>query len=80
MNESITRAADGEFGQELPPAQMEAIISSIGRIPFQRTTRNRLCSLPASAMTALLNRVSYSKLFAVCNGNVFVGGSMFCGI
>jgi FO synthase len=38
MNESITRAAGGEFGQELPPAQMEEIIRSIGRIPHQRTT------------------------------------------
>ena len=38
MNESITRAAGGEFGQELPPAQMEEIIRSIGRIPLQRTT------------------------------------------
>ncbi|GCE16182.1 5-amino-6-(D-ribitylamino)uracil--L-tyrosine 4-hydroxyphenyl transferase CofH [Tengunoibacter tsumagoiensis] len=38
MNESITRAAGGEMGQELPPAQMEALITSIGRIPQQRTT------------------------------------------
>lgn len=38
MNESITRAAGGEFGQELPPAQMEDIIRSTGRIPVQRTT------------------------------------------
>lgn len=38
MNESITRAAGGEMGQELPPAQMEEIIQEIGRIPFQRTT------------------------------------------
>ncbi|HEX4716553.1 MAG TPA: 7,8-didemethyl-8-hydroxy-5-deazariboflavin synthase, partial [Ktedonobacteraceae bacterium] len=38
MNESITRAAGGEMGQELPPAQMEEIIRSIGRIPLQRTT------------------------------------------
>ena len=38
MNESITRAAGGEFGQELPPAQMEEIICSLGRVPFQRTT------------------------------------------
>lgn len=38
MNESITRAAGGEFGQELPPGQMEAIIRSIDRIPLQRTT------------------------------------------
>jgi FO synthase len=41
MNESITRAAGGEFGQELPPEQMEEIIRSIGRIPFQRTTLYR---------------------------------------
>lgn len=39
MNESITRAAGGEFGQELPPEQMEEIIRSLGRIPLQRTTR-----------------------------------------
>lgn len=38
MNESITRAAGGEMGQELPPAQMEELIQEIGRIPFQRTT------------------------------------------
>ncbi len=41
MNESITRAAGGEFGQELPPEQMEAIIRSIQRIPLQRTTLYR---------------------------------------
>ena len=38
MNESITKAAGGEMGQELPPAEMERIITSIGRIPRQRTT------------------------------------------
>ncbi len=38
MNESITRAAGGAHGQELPPAQMEAVIRSIGRVPVQRTT------------------------------------------
>lgn len=38
MNESITRAAGGQMGQELPPAQMEEIIRSIGCIPSQRTT------------------------------------------
>src|SRR5579859_6628426 len=44
MNESITRAAGGEFGQELPPAQMEEIIRSINRIPLQRTTLYRPAS------------------------------------
>ncbi len=38
MNESITRAAGGEHGQELPPVQMEEIIRSSGRWPVQRTT------------------------------------------
>jgi FO synthase len=38
MNESITRAAGGEMGQELPPAEMEEIIRAIGRQPSQRTT------------------------------------------
>jgi FO synthase len=38
MNESISRAAGTEHGQELPPARMEAIIRAIGRTPVQRTT------------------------------------------
>ena len=38
MNESISRSAGAEWGQELPPEQMEAIIRSAGRIPRQRTT------------------------------------------
>jgi FO synthase len=38
MNESITRAAGGAHGQELPPMQMEELIRSVGRVPLQRTT------------------------------------------
>jgi FO synthase len=38
MNESITRAAGAVHGEELPPAEMEALISDIGRKPAQRTT------------------------------------------
>ncbi|OAI39386.1 2-phospho-L-lactate guanylyltransferase [bacterium SCGC AG-212-C10] len=38
MNESITRAAGTEHGQELPPAEMDAIIRAIGRVPVQRST------------------------------------------
>ncbi|CAB4692333.1 unannotated protein [freshwater metagenome] len=38
MNESISRAAGSEWGQELAPEQMEALIKSAGRIPRQRTT------------------------------------------
>ena len=38
MNESITRAAGASFGQELPPARMEALIRGAGRVPRQRST------------------------------------------
>ncbi len=38
MNESITRAAGASFGQELPPARMEALIGAAGRVPRQRST------------------------------------------
>lgn len=38
MNESISRAAGAEHGQELPPSGMEALIRELGRSPRQRTT------------------------------------------
>ena len=38
MNESISRAAGSEWGQELTPERMEALIRSAGRVPRQRTT------------------------------------------
>ncbi|MBL6456284.1 5-amino-6-(D-ribitylamino)uracil--L-tyrosine 4-hydroxyphenyl transferase CofH [Belnapia sp. T6] len=38
MNESISRAAGTQHGQEFPPEAMEALIRSIGRQPAQRTT------------------------------------------
>jgi FO synthase len=38
MNESISRAAGAQHGQELPPERMEALIRSLGRTPRQRTT------------------------------------------
>jgi FO synthase len=38
MNESISRAAGADHGQELPPEAMEAAIRAIGRTPRQRTT------------------------------------------
>ncbi len=38
MNESISRAAGTEHGQEFPPAAMEELIYSIGRQPAQRGT------------------------------------------
>jgi FO synthase len=38
MNESISRSAGSEHGQELPPEAMEALIRANGRRPRQRTT------------------------------------------
>ncbi|MFN9090297.1 MAG: 5-amino-6-(D-ribitylamino)uracil--L-tyrosine 4-hydroxyphenyl transferase CofH [Alphaproteobacteria bacterium] len=38
MNESISRAAGTEHGQEFPPEAMERLILSIGRAPMQRST------------------------------------------
>ncbi len=38
MNESISRSAGAEHGQEFPPEAMEELIRSVGRIPRQRTT------------------------------------------
>ena len=53
MNESISRAAGAEFGQELPPEAMEQLIRSAGRVPRQRTT---LYGVPPAERT----RASYS--------------------
>ena len=41
MNESISRAAGTQHGQELPPEAMDALIRSIGRVPQQRDTLYR---------------------------------------
>jgi FO synthase len=41
MNESISRAAGTQHGQEFPPHDMEALIRSIGRDPVQRDTLYR---------------------------------------
>jgi FO synthase len=38
MNESISRAAGNEHGQELPPDAMDALIAASGRQPAQRST------------------------------------------
>ncbi len=39
MNESISRAAGSDHGQELPPEQMIALIKACDRIPQQRNTQ-----------------------------------------
>lgn len=38
MNESISRAAGATHGQEMTPADIEAVIRSVGRVPIQRNT------------------------------------------
>jgi FO synthase len=38
MNESISRSAGAEHGQEFPPESMEELIRSAGKTPRQRTT------------------------------------------
>jgi len=38
MNESISRAAGAQHGQEMTAADMERLIRGLGRVPRQRTT------------------------------------------
>jgi FO synthase len=38
MNESISRAAGAEHGQEMPPEDMDRVIAALGRPPEQRST------------------------------------------
>lgn len=61
MNESISRAAGTEHGQELSPPAMEALIASLGRIPEQRSTlyqpvsyERRQASFAAMALTDVI--------------------------
>ena len=61
MNESISRAAGTQHGQELPPERMEALIAGIGRIAQQRTTlyqlvdeERRRASFMAPALAAIV--------------------------
>lgn len=61
MNESISRAAGTEHGQELPPEAMEQLIRSVNRLPEQRTTlyglvdeERRESSLQANALVSTI--------------------------
>jgi FO synthase len=61
MNESISRAAGTEHGQEFPPDAMEDLIRSLGRVPEQRTTlygpvsvERRSASMNAAALTPVV--------------------------
>jgi FO synthase len=61
MNESITRAAGAEHGQEFPPETMEDLIRSLRRTAEQRTTlygpvsaERRAASLDAAALAPVV--------------------------
>jgi FO synthase len=61
MNESISRAAGTQHGQEFGPSEMEALIESVGRVPQQRTTlyrpvsqERRQASFAAPALTEMV--------------------------
>src|SRR5438552_7552139 len=62
MNESISRSAGAQHGQELPPERMEALIRGAGRVPRPRTTiyadvpdERRRASFGAPALAPPLN-------------------------
>src|SRR6202035_2378102 len=60
MNESISRAAGTQHGQELPPREMQAIIRSLGRVPEQRDTLYRLA--PAERQRVAINAPSLTPV------------------
>jgi len=70
MNESISRAAGTQHGQEFAPEQMEAAIAAAGRRPEQRTTlyqpvpaERRATSFGAAALADLV-MTPFSKVAA----------------
>jgi FO synthase len=70
MNESISRAAGTEHGQEFSPEQMEAVIGAARRTPEQRTTlyqpvtaERRAASFNAAALADLV-MTPFSKVAA----------------
>ena len=63
MNESISRAAGSEHGEEFAPEQMDALISGINRSPCHRTTlyaevpeERIIASYNAAPITDVVNR------------------------
>ena len=60
MNESISRAAGTEHGQEFAPEQMEAVIAAASRRPEQRTTLYD--PVPAERRTASFNATALADL------------------
>jgi FO synthase len=74
MNESISRAAGTEHGQEFPPEAMEELIRSLGRMPEQRTTlygpvptERRTASLNAAALAPAILILARSMISRGCD-------------
>lgn len=68
MNESISRAAGTQHGQELGPEAMETLIRSRGRVPRQRSTlyasvpdERRFTSFQAAPLSSLVQTPFESK-------------------
>ena len=62
MNESISRAAGTEHGQELSPERMDALIATLGRTPRQRTTLYK--DVPADRRSASYDAAALAPLAA----------------
>jgi FO synthase len=62
MNESISKAAGGSNGDELPPRDIEALIRKSGRVPLQRTTLYSQAS--AERVAASFNAPALSSLIS----------------
>ena len=76
MNESISRAAGNQNGQELPPGEMDQLIQDAGRVPQQRTTKyenpeidRSLESYNAPPLASLQNQSNGVKLSDLLQSN-----------
>jgi FO synthase len=90
MNESITRAAGAEHGQEWPPQEMERLIHSLGRSPRMRTTlyqdapaERRAAAFAAAPLEAMRNaaagKYQRGKLLLVSEDVIALTPSSACG-
>jgi FO synthase len=71
MNESISRAAGNEHGEELPPERMESLAAGVGRKAEQRNTlygtvdpERRRLSYSAAPLTAVVQTPAWRRASA----------------
>ena len=79
MNESISRSAGAEYGQEMPPERMEELIRSAGRVPRQRTTLYGDAARGARARLVRRARRSPSRSTRRCRTRVSSRRRASCG-